>query len=188
MEVPGIGGVDVSGRDAGNHIDPGVAQPPDPDSRHAVVRIGEADHDVETPDAITASTHGAVRPWWAHGSSVTMRVPLRAASPAASSAAASACAEPGPTWARSESICPCGERTMAPTRGFGCGLVSVVRATACRISSSARRSLIKLSSTRRVTRPPSPIRTLTVGLGISPSRPQDGVRGLSPPVGDFTLP
>jgi hypothetical protein len=44
---------------------------------------------------------------------------------------------------------------------------------------------------------PAPIRTVTVGPGISPDRPHDtgqrtpdveGVRGLSPPVGNYTQP
>ena len=53
------------------------------------------------------------------------------------------------------------------------------------------RSALALSAANWGPRHPAPIRTLTVGLGISPSRPclrRSRVRGLSPPVGTYTHP
>ena len=35
------------------------------------VRVAAPDDDARDPDAMIASVHGGVRPWWLHGSSVT---------------------------------------------------------------------------------------------------------------------
>ena len=74
------------------------------------------------PAAMMASVHGGVRPWWAHGSSVTYRVPPAARGPAAASAATSAWAPPGGAVAP-VNHCRLAARprhhTTAPTHGFG---------------------------------------------------------------------
>ncbi len=65
-----------------------------------------------------ASTHGGVRPWCAHGSSVTYRSAPRAASPASSSAITSACFTPAHVWNPRPTTRPsC--TTTAPTAGLG---------------------------------------------------------------------
>ena len=89
-----------------------------------------------TPAAISASVHGGVRPWCAHGSRVTYAVAPRARSPAASRASTSAWAPPGGWVAPSPTTSPSSTITH-PTHGLG-GVRSrarPARARACPISS-----------------------------------------------------
>ena len=133
-----------------------------------------------TPDARTTSVQGGVSPVWSHGSSETARVPPAARSPASSRAMTSAWGDPGPAWAPRPTIRPSASRTMAPTRGWGWGRAGAAREIASRMSRSS--SMPASASTgarprRSGASPPSPIRTVTVGPGISPGRPP--VRGFA---------
>src|SRR5579864_4236218 len=100
---------------------------------------------------ISASTHGGVRPWWLHGSSVTYTVAPAARPPAARSAATSACASPARSCQPSPTIrSPCA--ITQPTRGFG-SVLSSPRAASSRARAIALRSKsVKVVATDRAAR------------------------------------
>ena len=72
-----------------------------------------------TPASTMRLTHGPVRPWWQHGSSVQYSVAPRARAPASASACTSACASPARSWNPWPTTTPSADTTTAPTSGLG---------------------------------------------------------------------
>ena len=96
-----------------------------------------------TPESRTSGAHGGVRPWWAHGSSVTYSVAPRARGPACRSATTSAWGPP----ARSCQPSPTrGRRGRSRSRRPGWGSSRPARA---RRASSARRISARRAAARK---------------------------------------
>ena len=152
-----------------------------------------------TPASISASAHGGVRPWWAHGSSVTYAVAPRARSPASRSAATSACAPAGRLGrALADDLAVADEHAADPrvrrgaAAGGGAGEPAPAPSPRRRARSLTRvrpagrgdddaarpRTPRERARPPRTASTPSPIRTLTVGPGISPGRRPAGCRGV----------
>ena len=172
-----------------------------PGARDLRVGILERDDDpARRPRRSSASAHGGVRPWCAQGSSVTYAVAPRARSPAARSASTSACAPPGGCGrALADDLAVADEDAADPRVRRGAATSARRRAAAPgpsprrRARSSSpfgrpagrgddgrpRRHARDAARPPRSASRPSPIRTLTVGPGISPGRRPTGGRAFA---------
>ena len=168
-------------------------------------RVGIAERDDDACDAasISASVHGGVLPWWSQGSSVTYAVAPRARSPACCSATTSACGPPGTVRSRPRRRSRRRATMTQPTAGQGAvrrrggdaGIdrplhqLVVAHGSLARCSDSGRPAgrgdddehgdaPTNGAAAENGAVRPSPIRTLTVGPGISPGRRPAGGGGV----------
>ena len=149
------------------------AETPRPATRLGA-RVGARGDDAAIPAETIRSTHGGVRPWCAHGSSVTKSVPPRVRSPASSSATISAWRPPTGSVTPSPTSSPSAETTTAPTVGLG---YAPPAAASARSRARSRLTRPRAADTRlrdrRRRRRRFPLRAVT--------RPQPGRWRRSPP-------